>query len=291
MSGNITVGVDGSPESLTAVRWAAHEAELRQAPLRLVQGGERPVPSMPFSPYASTRSRQADRILRSTAEEVRSRYPGLTVTTERLTCRADHALIAEANESGDVDLMVLGSRGLAGMDGFLIGPVGLAVVGASERPVVLVRPGTVPLTGSGDVVVGVDLHESPAALLGFAFREASRRQRTLRVVNVWGVPATYGLPEDAAPETGLEFHAVVDKTLEEALAPWQREFPAVPVVARAVTGVVGAQLVYASVGADLLIVGRHERRAPMGPRMGHVVHAVIHHAAAPVVVVPQTRHP
>ncbi|MET9550339.1 universal stress protein [Streptomyces sp. NPDC006627] len=35
MTGNVTVGVDGSQENLTVVRWAAHEAELRQAPLHL----------------------------------------------------------------------------------------------------------------------------------------------------------------------------------------------------------------------------------------------------------------
>ncbi|MFI9004260.1 universal stress protein [Streptomyces sp. NPDC053541] len=45
-------------------------------------------------------------------------------------------------------------------------------------------------------------------------------------------------------------------------------------------------LVEASQDADLVIVGRRTRRVPVGPHLGHVAHAVIHHGRAPVVVVP-----
>ncbi|OKK03726.1 hypothetical protein AMK26_20060 [Streptomyces sp. CB03234] len=292
MTGNIAVGVDGSPESRTAVRWAAHEAKLRQTPLHLVQAGEWPFLPGALSPYSPARSRYTDHVLRSAAEKARRRYPAMTVISDRPTSLADHALIAEANGSGAVGLMVLGSKGLTGMPGFLIGSIGMAVAGASKRPVVLVRPGTDPLTESGDIVVGLDLTESSADLLGFAFAEASCRLCTLHVVHVWAQPPdTYSLAEGTTPEAELELRTVVDKALDETLAPWQRRFPAVPVVAQAVAGVPGAELVYASAGADLLIVGRHERRAALGPRIGHVAQAVIHHAAAPVVVVLQTRRP
>ncbi|MDX2784964.1 universal stress protein, partial [Streptomyces caniscabiei] len=36
MSRTVTVGIDGSPESLAAAAWAAREARLRALPLRLV---------------------------------------------------------------------------------------------------------------------------------------------------------------------------------------------------------------------------------------------------------------
>ncbi|WP_159062426.1 universal stress protein, partial [Streptomyces caniscabiei] len=36
MSRTVTVGIDGSPESLAAAAWAAREARLRALPLRLL---------------------------------------------------------------------------------------------------------------------------------------------------------------------------------------------------------------------------------------------------------------
>ncbi|WP_373302793.1 universal stress protein [Streptomyces litmocidini] len=48
------------------------------------------------------------------------------------------------------------------------------------------------------------------------------------------------------------------------------------------------QPVEASRDARLVVVGRRSRRVPLGARLGHVAHAVIHHGPAPVAVVPLT---
>ncbi|MFI0875012.1 universal stress protein [Streptomyces parvus] len=45
------------------------------------------------------------------------------------------------------------------------------------------------------------------------------------------------------------------------------------------------ELLRASRGAGLVVVGRRGSRA-LGFHIGHVAHAVIHHGAAPVAVVP-----
>lgn len=48
----------------------------------------------------------------------------------------------------------------------------------------------------------------------------------------------------------------------------------------------GSHLADASREASLLVVGRRTRRSPVGFHIGPVIHAVLHHAAAPVAVVP-----
>ncbi len=66
------------------------------------------------------------------------------------------ALLAAAEEA---DLLVLGSRGLGGVTGFIVGSVALAVVARTERPVVLVRSGERVADDhpKGGVVLGLDL--------------------------------------------------------------------------------------------------------------------------------------
>ncbi|MFF5823902.1 universal stress protein [[Kitasatospora] papulosa] len=76
------------------------------------------------------------------------------------------------------------------------------------------------------------------------------------------------------------------QALEQVVEPWRQRFQEVTAQTGVVMGAPGAELVYASSEADLVIVGRRERSLPVGPRLGHVTHAVIHHAASPVAIVP-----
>lgn len=297
MTGNVTVGLDGSPESLEAVRWAAHEADVRDVPLHIVHVREWPLtPATPLPPIGPP---QAEALLRQAAEEA-GRVRDLRVITDDPVGAPGQVLLSEAGEPGKVEVLVLGSRGLSGMTGFLLGSVGLAVAAESERPVVLVRPEkrqgpdartTGRTAGPGELVLGLGLREAASpedGLLAFGFAAAVRRRCALHVVHAWSLPAAYGYAESVDPAIGQELGGHIAKTLHEALAPWRERFPTVPVTARAVIGAPGAQLVYEAAGADLLIVGRRTRKAPVGPRLGHVAHAVIHHATTPVAVVPHT---
>ncbi|MFC9932373.1 universal stress protein [Streptomyces sp. NPDC127190] len=54
-------------------------------------------------------------------------------------------------------------------------------------------------------------------------------------------------------------------------------------------GKAGSHLVKASRDASLVVIGRRLRRTPIGALIGPVAHAVLHHATAPVAVVPQDR--
>ncbi|MET7695717.1 universal stress protein [Streptomyces sp. NPDC005483] len=299
MTRTVTVGLDGSSESRAAAEWAAREAALLGLPLKLVQVWE-PVPApMAQAPLlgAETHQHWTERIPRETSEGLRLRHPGLDVTTEQLTGRPADELVSAAK---DAELLVLGSRGLSGIGGFVVGSVGLAVVAHAERPVVLVRagesaadehemdPAGIPsaATTFRPVVLGLDIESPDEELIAFAFAAAVRRGAPLRVVHGWNPPPyyAYGLSVD------LELHAELARrettTLTEVLDPWRKKFPDVEVSEQSSYGTPGHHLAEASREASLVVVGRRVRRSSFGAHIGSVTHAVLHHSTAPVAVVP-----
>lgn len=290
---NITVGLDDSPESLAAADWAAREAQLRDTPLRLVHARQwqprthAPPTGTPIpSPLNDPRRDWAERLPRETAARLTERHPGLRVSAEQSAERPVTALLAA---SGDADLLVLGSRGLSGVTGFLAGSVALAVVARTERPVVLVRAGEDAENDhmTGDVVLGLDLETSDDSVIGFAFHAASRRAANLRVVHSWKPPpSSYAYGDAFDIEPNAELGAQVRRRLADVLRPWRSKFPGVEVNEQALIGTAGSHLVDASRDAALVVVGRRNRRTPFGNHIGPVTHAVLHHVAAPVAVVP-----
>ncbi|GAA3775856.1 universal stress protein [Streptomyces chiangmaiensis] len=300
MTRTVTVGLDGSPESRAAAEWAAREAELLELPLKLVHVWE-PVPApMAQAPLLGPETHQhwTERIPREAAEGVRLRHPGLDVTTEQLSGRPADVLVSVAN---DAELLVLGSRALGGIGGFMVGSVGLSVVAHAERPVVLVRaaqqvadehetdPVDVPsaATPFRPVVLGLDIERPDDYLIAFAFAAAARRGTSLRVVHGWNPPYyydTYGV----ATDLGLreELARQESTALTEVLRPWREKFPAVEIIEQSHYGTPGNHLVDASREACLVVVGRRARRSPLGTHIGSVTHAVLHHSTAPVAVVP-----
>lgn len=95
-------------------------------------------------------------------------------------------------------MLVLGSRGLSTLTGFVLGSVGMAVIQATERPIVLVRAAedaTPHVHGrhmDRDIVVGIDISRPCDDLLAFAFDEASRRACTLHALHSWMLPRWWG---------------------------------------------------------------------------------------------------
>ncbi|MET8560826.1 universal stress protein [Streptomyces flaveolus] len=299
MPRTITVGLDGSPESRAAAEWAAREARLRGLPVKLVQVWE-PVPEpVAQAPLlgAETRQHWTDRVPRETAEGLRLRHPGVEVITEHVTGRPAEALVRAAR---DAELLVLGSRGLSGIGGFLVGSVGLAVVAYAERPVVLIRageqatdehetdPAGIPSTAAPfrPVVLGLDIARPDEAPLGFAFDAAARRDVPLRVVHGWNPPPYYAYGMALEPAVEREMAKGDAAMVTEVLHPWRQKYPDVEVVEQSHYGSPSALLIDAAQEASLVVVGRRVRRSSVGAHIGPVTHAVLHHATAPVAVVP-----
>ncbi|MFF7780099.1 universal stress protein [Streptomyces tanashiensis] len=283
MTAQVTVGLDGSEESLAAARWAAGEAVLREVPLRLVHVEEWPnPPELPLA-YSRTLAGRAERLLRDEADRARKNHPGLEVLVERARGRAAEELTAAADEA---DLTVLGSRGLGGVLGFVVGSVSLAVVGSARQPVVLVRARNGRVAPEGGIVVGVDIYHPCEALLAFSFNEAARTNLPLRFLHSWTLLASYGYTAVVDQGADEELGSRLLGGLDDLVDPWRKTYPGVDVTAGPVVGSAAYQLVEAARTAQLVIVGRRSRTVPVGPHLGHVAHAVIHHSPAPVAVVP-----
>ncbi|HEY9438316.1 MAG TPA: universal stress protein [Streptomyces sp.] len=288
MTRAITAGVDGSPESLAAADWAAAEASLRGLPLRIVHAWSWQPLDVPVVQDRETQSASAKAILRGVEAFVAGRYPDLTVTTQVVEDTAVSALLGEAERS---EMLVIGSRGHGALLGFMLGSYGQQVIAATTRPIVSVRAGDGPAREeeTGEVVVGQQgTPEDSDAVLGFAFEAAAARGAALRVVRAWSLPPVYAYSPAsmylADQAGGLE--PFEKKALAEALAPWRKRFPDVPVIESVEMGSAGQLLLSAASRARLLVVGRRVRRSPVGTRIGSVAHAALHHAPCPVAVVP-----
>ncbi|MEV8031786.1 universal stress protein [Streptomyces sp. NPDC086182] len=293
MSRTIVVGLDGSPESLAAAEWAALEALRTDAHLRVVHAWLwRPRVYAPLAgvsippPTADDPERVwAERLPHETAAQLAALHPGLSVSAERVAEQPVTVLLAAAENTA---LLVLGSRGLGGVHGFLVGSVAQALVARSRTPIVLVREGAAPEGDheTRDVVLGLDLEHPDASVIAFALRAATHRATDLRVVHGLSLPPYYGYSGASGAGVKEELLAEAQRQLTEVLSPWREKFPDVQVREQAVIGGAGPHLVEASQNAALVVVGRRNRQSPVGAHIGPVTQAVMHHSTAPVAVIP-----
>ncbi|WP_030236132.1 universal stress protein [Streptomyces sp. NRRL S-350] len=273
MTGPVVVGFDGSPESVAATEWAAREAQRRNSPLAVLHA------------WPSPRRDTAD--YHRSAEQLAAREAALRADVDvPVTSAHTPAAPAEALEAAgrDAALLVLGSRGLGAVRGFLVGSVSQEVLRRADCPVVLVRAGGDE--PDGPVLVGLDLAHPGDDVLAFAFDAAARRSAPLRIVHVWSPPvgseylaleAIGGLADGPSAAERARFTELVE--------PWRARRPEVDVTADLVRGSATVALVDAAAGARLLVVGRRVRRHPLGTHLGPVAHAAIHHVHCPVALV------
>jgi len=145
----IVVGVDGSAESVTALRWACREASLRRAEVYAVLALESachriasyavPAPRRSGGSWGAARE-----VLRRSVSEAAGLYPGVIVRTEITEGLAARVLLDRAREA---DMLVLGSaahgsdpsRGARGPDpSRAAGPVIRVCLRSAQCPVVVV---------------------------------------------------------------------------------------------------------------------------------------------------------
>jgi nucleotide-binding universal stress UspA family protein len=132
----IVVGVDGSETSKRALAWAIEEAGLRGCKVRTVHAWQYPVSDawagMPVNIYDELEEdakRQLDSVVREVAGAQAAGIEQVVVVG------APSWVLVES--ARDAELLVVGSRGLGGFKGLLLGSVGQQVVHHAPCPVVV----------------------------------------------------------------------------------------------------------------------------------------------------------
>jgi nucleotide-binding universal stress UspA family protein len=139
----IVVGVDGSAGARAALEFAAREATLREARLRIVCAWEIP-PAVYGGGFAPTLDQPtldgfrdgAEIIVDEAAAAAKELQPTIECEGKAVQGQPAEALLQEAR---DADLIVVGNRGHGGFASLLLGSVSHQVVQHAPCPVTVVR--------------------------------------------------------------------------------------------------------------------------------------------------------
>jgi nucleotide-binding universal stress UspA family protein len=142
--GRILIGTDGSPGAAVAVEEGVRLAQILRKQV-IFAAVAAPPPAVLGDPYYQQALTEHLGTMRAAlaeatpfADERRVLYE-----TELLEGSAAPELLDLAR-SRDVDLIVVGSRGLGTVKGILLGSVSTAIVHHADRPVLVVRPASKP---------------------------------------------------------------------------------------------------------------------------------------------------
>jgi nucleotide-binding universal stress UspA family protein len=135
----VVVGVDGSAESVAALKWAAEYAAATGAHIRAVLAwhypsavGPAPVGRAPESITDEVRQHLTESLGKAIAEGA----PGIEVEQQLAYGHPAQVLVEESSRA---DLLVVGHRGHGAFTGMLVGSVSIHCVTNARCPVVVVR--------------------------------------------------------------------------------------------------------------------------------------------------------
>ena len=133
----IVVGVDGSPSSLEALRWAAGQAALTGSVVDAVIAWRDPASYGGYA-WLIADTRYADLAARTLSEAVDRVITAVRVAVRKRVTEGPPARVLLDAARG-ADLLVVGSHGHGGFAGMLLGSVSQHCVHHSPCPVVVVR--------------------------------------------------------------------------------------------------------------------------------------------------------
>lgn len=285
----IAVGVDGSAGSKAALAWAIAQAErMPHGRVVAVSAWTPSVPSsgpwyesyMPADISAATRAELRAAIASARGEACRTDIEDCVVRGSAFGALMDAARTA--------DVLVVGSRGLGGFKGLLLGSVSHQVVTYAPCPVVVVPASdSAPASRSDErrIVVGVDGSPNSTAALEWAARWASATGAPVRAIHAWQYPpmAVTAHPGVGPPPSEVP-HDVAQQHLAALIAA--ADLPRdVVVEAHTREGLAAKVLLDEAATAGLVVVGARGHGGFLGLLLGSVSSAVVQHCTRPVAVI------
>lgn len=142
-TGRIRVGVDGSPSSIAALRYAARMGGALGHPLEVVTTWTAP-PIESYLSIAWSPAQEARDVQEAAVQEALGVNSPTGLICTVMPGPAARTLIELSRTS---EMLVLGSRGHGGFSGLLLGSVGAACVAHAHCPVLIVRPRETAVVG------------------------------------------------------------------------------------------------------------------------------------------------
>lgn len=279
LASGVVVGADGSDHGKAAIRWAASAARAYGLPLTVLFA--RPdatgVPEIIAEPTG---------VLGEAVAEAESGWSGLEVRALQSPESPVKSLLV-ASETAD--FLVLGSRGIGGFRGLLLGSTTLNVAPYTECPVVVVHAHTeddqpeIPEGegNPGQVVLGYDGSAAANRAAAFAFRHADAVGCGVVVVTV--DPARTE-PESREVDPSAALPGSDTGAFASPVIVTAEAFPNVPVSFVAGIGRPAEVLIAEAQGAELLVVGSRGSGGFAKLVMGSVSQKVVAHASCPVAI-------
>jgi len=275
------VGVDGSDNCRMALRWAAAAADAAGARVRAVQSWMYPQSAlMPIAPVpvsAEEMDELTEKALTALVTETLGTSDSRSsdsVTTEVLRGPPAGALLQKVNPDS---VLVLGSRGLGGFAGLLLGSVSQECVEYASSPVVVVR--TERIVGDGDVIlVGKDGSEGAQRALAWAHALANATGASLHAVHAWRATMS-----ERPPRVSERLRSQA----AEAVRGWTEQVDD-DIETEEVEGDPRDVLVTATqrLAPALTVVGRRGAGGLRSMRLGSTANHLVRHSTTNVAVVP-----
>lgn len=279
--GGVLVAVDGSEASERSLVWATREAARRGVPLTIVHcyywpsSGLGAMEAIGF--LMDGLAKDSADILTAAEATANRTAPDVEVSVES-HLGAPVATIVDL--SSRFDLVVVGSRGLGGFKGMLLGSVSTGVVANALCAVVVVRGEAGADDDEAPVVVGVDASQSGQAALAEAFAAAERQSCALVAVHAWQAPSVRVTAEQVE-----EWQRSAAADVEAQIAPLAASHPSVSVETVTYRDRPAAALLARAQTARLLVVGTRGRSEFTGMLLGSTSRALVQHSPCPVMVV------
>lgn len=277
MSESVVVGIDGSAVAEAALRFAAGEAARRGARLVIAHGGDvhRQVPGhLEVTPYGELVCKEA-------VETVGDLYP-------RVECEvvwrdeSPGELLVELSVAAD--LLVVGTHRTGRLRGWVLGSVSQYVAAHAHCPVVTLSGS--PEHDDGPIVLGASASVGGLAALKFACEEAARRNVAVRAVRSVTTEDWMLSGPGAQTLIGADvLHDAARAELDKVLAIARESYPDLTITGEVSNASPFADLLNASRGASMLVIGSRRPQDASLPHLGPVAAWLLHQATSPLAVV------